>query len=284
MATPACDMSWRPVGYFERISFMLDGLDEPEHTDHRVNLAYHAYPIIFENFYTGPVWSSPALDTDSHAVFPAMCPSTNEQDVSSQDPMKPDLAFLMRHLREGRLTEQQALHILEEEGKLLKQYPYLLKNAPITVCRDVYGQYYDLMKLFEVSGSHTSISSLLSPNLHAKEEYPYSYESIHNDLFQRYYSPINDTKLDPGDLEVIWNSQTYVDTSLYEDESTREWGSLGCRPFRASIDLLFDRDYVWAATQTMVSIGASALWALFHKDRHKAWAVFHRDRHKFLEM
>jgi len=85
---------------------------------------------------------------------PAMHPPTDEQFFSPQDPSKPNLTFLKQHLyREGRLTEEQALYIIHEGTKVLKQEPNLLEmDAPITVCGDVHGQYYDLMKLFEVGG------------------------------------------------------------------------------------------------------------------------------------
>jgi serine/threonine-protein phosphatase 2B catalytic subunit len=85
---------------------------------------------------------------------PAMHPPTDQQFFSPKDPSKPNLAFLKQHFyREGRLTEEQALWILDEGTKVLKQEPNLLEmDAPITVCGDVHGQYYDLMKLFEVGG------------------------------------------------------------------------------------------------------------------------------------
>ncbi|TFK28510.1 serine/threonine-protein phosphatase 2B catalytic subunit A1 [Coprinopsis marcescibilis] len=88
---------------------------------------------------------------------PAMTKPTPEQffNLGGQDQTKPDIAFLKNHFyREGRLTEEQALWILEKGSELLRKEPNVLQvDAPITVCGDIHGQYYDLMKLFEVGGS-----------------------------------------------------------------------------------------------------------------------------------
>lgn len=98
-----------------------------------------------------------AEQTDSNFAdvqAPAFHPPTDEQLFSPQDRSKPNLQFLKQHLyREGRLTEEQALYIINKGTELLRSEPNLLEmDAPITVCGDVHGQYFDLMKLFEVGG------------------------------------------------------------------------------------------------------------------------------------
>ncbi|CAL1708509.1 unnamed protein product [Somion occarium] len=86
---------------------------------------------------------------------PAMAIPTDEQFWSKEDSTKPDVAFLKNHFyREGRLSEDQALFIIEKGTEILRSEPNLLHvDAPVTVCGDIHGQYYDLMKLFEIGGS-----------------------------------------------------------------------------------------------------------------------------------
>jgi len=65
-----------------------------------------------------------------------MQPPTPEQfwNNHGQDQSKPDVAFLKNHFyREGRLTEEQALWILEKATEVLRKEPNVLEvDAPIT--------------------------------------------------------------------------------------------------------------------------------------------------------
>ncbi|KAI8623829.1 serine/threonine-protein phosphatase 2B catalytic subunit [Xylariaceae sp. FL1651] len=85
---------------------------------------------------------------------PAMFKPTDEEFYDDESHTRPNITFLKQHFyREGRLTDEQALWIIKTGTELLRQEPNLLEmDAPITVCGDVHGQYYDLMKLFEVGG------------------------------------------------------------------------------------------------------------------------------------
>ncbi|CAF1383181.1 unnamed protein product [Rotaria sp. Silwood1] len=88
-------------------------------------------------------------------------PPTHRLDIGdifsnpSDSKDKPNLDVLKQHiLLEGRLTEQAALRIIETGTALLRKEPTLLNiDAPLTICGDVHGQFYDLVKLFDVGGS-----------------------------------------------------------------------------------------------------------------------------------
>lgn len=59
---------------------------------------------------------------------------TDAQFFSKTDPSKPDVGFLKNHFyREGRLSEEHALFILEKGTEILRAEPNLLYvDAPVT--------------------------------------------------------------------------------------------------------------------------------------------------------
>ncbi|KAG1741558.1 Metallo-dependent phosphatase-like protein [Suillus paluster] len=129
------------------------------HVDRAIEQIQHKKPPPDIDFTQHLLEDGNTISTQERVVkdvqAPAMNVPTDAQFFSRQDPTKPDVAFLKNHFyREGRVTEDQALWILEKATAVLRAEPNVLQvDAPITVCGDIHGQYYDLMKLFEVGGS-----------------------------------------------------------------------------------------------------------------------------------
>ncbi|XP_037904486.1 serine/threonine-protein phosphatase 2B catalytic subunit 2-like [Hermetia illucens] len=104
-----------------------------------------------------PAYTSRVVDS---VPYPETHKLTSEEVYGAGD--TPITSRLIEHFRkEGRLEEAVAKDILLKAGKVLTEENTLIEvSAPINICGDIHGQFYDLVRLFTIGGHPPNVRYL----------------------------------------------------------------------------------------------------------------------------
>jgi len=105
--------------------------------------------FVVDNLPVEPVLERSVPNVPGVPLFPL-----TEDHIFDKKTGKPHLDRLKQHfLREGRLEKSCALRLVREAHALFNAEPNMHElRYPITVCGDIHGQFFDLIRLFDVGG------------------------------------------------------------------------------------------------------------------------------------